>query len=174
LNPYSHFSLPAWDHFLVWLSTSDLRLWLYQFQDADRFVIFIHVVAAALLFGGIFVVDLRLLGLVRALSDAALMRLVLPGVMASAGAALLSGILLLLFNPIAVGVHTFFLPKMALILLGFINAAVFHRLAPAQDGAWPRRAGAIVSIVIWSGVFFCATLNETERIGSSVASSQHN
>jgi hypothetical protein len=94
------------------------------------------------------------------------MQLVLPGVMVSAGAALASGVLLLLFNPIAVGVHTFFLPKMGLILLGLINAAAFHRLAPAVDGAWPRRAGAIASILLWSAVFLCATLNETERIGS--------
>lgn len=166
MNPYSPFSVPAWDNFLIWLSTSDFRLWLYQFQDADRFLIFVHLTAAALLFGGIFVVDLRLLGFVRTLSDAALMRLVLPGVKAGAVAALLSGIILLLFNPIAVGVHTFFLPKMALIVLGFANALLFHRVARAGDRPRRRQAAAILSILLWSGVFLCSTFNVTERIGS--------
>jgi hypothetical protein len=87
---------------------------------------------------------------------------------------MITGVVLLLFDPIAVGIHTFFLPKMALILLGAANALAFHRFIKldAADAGKPtaRFAGAI-SIALWSAVFLCAALNATERISSSAHAS---
>ncbi len=171
MNPYTHFSIPAFDNFLVWLSTTDLRMWLYQYEDVDRLLVFVHIAAAAMLFGVILMVDLRLMGFAKRLVLKDLADLALPWAIAGGVIAMSTGIVLLLFDPIAVGIHTFFLPKMALILLGLINALAFHRVV-RLDGVEARavraRFAGALSLALWTGVFLCASMNATERISASV------
>lgn len=174
MNPYGDFSVPAFDRFLIWLSATDLRLFFYRFEDWDWLFVFAHVASAAVLLGAILVVDLRLMGVMRSLELKKLAALALPWAGVSAGVAIVTGVVLLLFDPIAVGVHSYFLLKMALIVLGLINALAFHRLtrieaADARAGA-ARFAGAL-SVALWTGVFLCASLNATERIESSASAS---
>lgn len=174
MNPYSHFSVPAFDQFLVWLSATDLRLFFLQFEAADGFVRFVHVLAAGTLFGAILLLDLKLIGRIRRIGVHDLASVVIPWAVTGGVVAMMTGVVLLLFDPIAVGVHTFFLPKMALIAAGIVNALAFHRfvrLGQSADGepAPPLRAGAAaLSIALWAGVFLCAALNGSERISSSV------
>lgn len=176
MNPYTHFSIPAFDNFLIWLSTTDLRLWLYQFEDADRLLVFVHIAAAATLFGAILLVDLRLMGFARKLAAKDLADLALPWAIGGGVTAMITGVVLLLFDPIAVGIHTFFLPKMALIALGLVNALTFHRLV-RLDGLETRAAAArfagALSLALWAGVFLCAALNATERISATVHAAAH-
>lgn len=170
MNPYSDFSVPAFDAFLVWLSATELRAFFYRFEDFDWLFVFAHVASAAVLLGSILIVDLRILGVVREINLRKLAVLALPWSVGGAMLALVSGFVLLLFDPIAVGVHTYFLPKMGLIFLGLINALAFHRLATLDGAETPtprtRFAGAL-SIALWAGVFLCASLNSTERISST-------
>lgn len=171
MNPYTHFSIPAFDNFLIWLSTTDLRLWLYQYEGVDRFLVFVHIAAAAILFGAILLVDLRLIGFARKLAAKDLADLALPWAIAGGVTAMLTGLVLLMFDPIAVGIHTFFLPKMALIALGVANALAFHRfvhLDSIDSNARRARFAGSLSLALWTGVFLCAALNATERISASV------
>lgn len=170
MNPYSDFSVPAFDAFLLWLSATELRAFFYRFEDFDWFFVFAHVAAAAVLLGSILIVDLRIIGVMREINLRKLAALALPWSIGAALIALASGVVLLLFDPIAVGIHTYFLPKMGLILLGLLNALAFHRLVKLDNAEVPtaraRFAGAL-SIALWAGVFLCATLNATERISST-------
>ncbi len=170
MNPYSDFSLPAFDAFLLWLSATDLRVFFYRFEDFDWLFVFTHVSAAAVLLGSILIVDLRIIGVMREINLRKLAVLALPWSIGGATIALLSGFVLLMFDPIAVGVHTYFLPKMVLILLGLANALAFHLFFNLERAETPtgrtRFAGAI-SIALWAGVFLCASLNSTERISST-------
>ena len=172
MNPYSHFTIPAFDRFLVWLSASDLRLFFLQWEASDGVVRFVHVLAAGTLFGAILLMDLKLLGRVTQIGVNDMAALTIPWAIAGGVLAILTGLVLLLFDPIAVGVHTFFLPKMALIVLGIANAAAFHRFVRLEGSGQRRRiasgAGAL-SIALWAGVFLCAALNGSERITSAVA-----
>lgn len=167
MNPYSDFSVPAFDRFLIWLSTTDARFFLYRFEDWDWLFVFLHVASAGILFGAILIVDVRLIGMMRRVDVRQLASLALPWAIGGGVVAVLSGIVLLLFDPVAVGVHTYFLPKMALILLGLINALAFHRLTrleSADDRKVSSRVAGAISIALWAGVFLCASLNSTERI----------
>ncbi|MBK8542830.1 MAG: hypothetical protein IPL62_04195 [Caulobacteraceae bacterium] len=170
MNPYSDFSVPWFDAFLLWLSATELRAFFYRFEDFDWLFVFAHVASAAVLLGSILIVDLRIIGLMREINLRKLAVLALPWSIGGAIIALLSGTVLLLFDPIAVGVHTYFLPKMGLILLGLLNALAFHHFTNLEAAETPttraRFAGAL-SIALWAGVFLCATLNGTERISSS-------
>src|SRR5262249_41425220 len=105
MNPYGDFSVPAFDRFLIWLSTTDARLFFYRFEDWDWLFVFLHVASAAILFGAILIVDLRLIGVMRKLDVKQLAALALPWAIGAAGVAVASGVVLLLFDPIAVGVH---------------------------------------------------------------------
>lgn len=170
MNPYSDFSVPAFDAFLIWLSSTELRLFFYRFEDFDWLFIFAHVLSAAVLFGAILIVDLRIIGVMRELDVQKLAKLALPWAIGATIVALSSGVVLLLFDPIAVGVHSYFLLKMALILLGLANALGFHWLV-RLDGISSKRLAPVmgaVSIALWAGVFLCATLNGAERISSTV------
>ncbi len=170
MNPYSDFSVPAFDAFLLWLSATELRVFFYRFEDFDWLLVFAHVCSAAVLLGSILIVDLRIIGVMREINLRKLATLTLPWSIGGALVALASGIVLLLFDPIAVGVHTYFLPKMGLILLGLINALAFHTFVNLDAADTPsargRFAGAL-SIALWAGVFLCASLNATERISST-------
>lgn len=170
MNPYSDFSVPWFDAFLLWLSATDLRVFFYRFEDFDWLFVFAHVASAAVLFGSILIVDLRIIGVMREINLRKLARLALPWSIGGTIIALSSGIVLLLFDPIAVGVHTYFLPKMALILLGLLNAVAFHyfvKLDVAETSTAGARFAGALSIALWAGVFLCATLNGTERISST-------
>ncbi len=178
MNPYSHFSIAEFDRFLVWLATSDLRLFFYRAEGWDPFVVFLHVLGASVLFGAILLMDLRLIGRARQLGVHELAALAVPWAMGGAALALITGIVLLLFDPIAVGIHTFFLPKMALIVLGLANALLFHRFAGLDTVDAPRgqlraRISGVASIAVWMAVFLCAALNARERISSSSAVAEH-
>lgn len=175
MNPYSHFSVPAFDQFLVWLSATDLRLFFLQWEAADGFVRFLHVLGAGTLFGAILLMDLKLLGRVARIDARDLATLTIPWAVAGGSVAILTGIVLLLFDPIAVGVHTFFLPKMGLIALGIANAFAFHAFVGMDERARrPRLAGSAgaLSIALWAGVFLCAALNGSERISSSIGATR--
>jgi hypothetical protein len=174
MNPYGGPHSPAFDDFLIWLSTTPLRLFFYRFEDFDWLIVFAHVASAAVLFGAILIVDLRLMGVMRKLEPGSLAKLALPWAVGGALTALASGFILLMFDPIAVGVHTYFLPKMLLIVLGLGNAVLFHRvvrLEAVDTRSLSARFAGALSIALWTGVFLCATLNGTERIGSAAHAS---
>jgi len=174
MNPYSDFDVPALDAFLLWLSGTDLRLFFYRFEHFDWLFVFLHVASAAVLLGAILIVDLRIIGVMRGLELKKLAALALPWAVGGAGVALTSGVVLLMFDPIAVGVHTYFLPKMGLIVLGLVNALAFHSAVRLERAETPRvgaRVAGALSIALWVGVFLCASLNATERIASTTHAS---
>jgi hypothetical protein len=105
----------------------------------------VHLVGVALFFGSIFLLDLRLLGLmpqvVAGSADRFLLRISLPAF------ALLAASGLLLFIPSAdrYAASPVFLVKMGAIVLGGLNALVLH-IASRQ------RLAASASILLWIAV----------------------
>ena len=126
----------------------------------------IHIASLALLFGSIVIVDLRLLGLGRAIPLMALLRFALPWSLAGFVLAATTGLLMFSAHPGEFLTQPVFLLKMGLILAGGINAALLHKgplraLADAPvDRPMPRRirAAAGLSILMWLGVIACGRL----------------
>ena len=64
-----------------------------------------------------------------------------------------------------VGSHAYFAPKLVLIALGLANALLFHRttylqaLAAEKTLPFAARAAGAVSLVIWTAVVVCSSLN---------------
>ncbi|MCW5576890.1 MAG: hypothetical protein KIT13_12415, partial [Burkholderiales bacterium] len=110
-------------------------LWLYPVVEI------VHIVGFVVLVGGIVVLDLRLLGLSKALPVRLLARHVLPW---SIGALLLivpSGLLMFIAHAGDLVGNTAFIVKMVLLLCAGANAAAFHPGAFRGAGAGDSGAG---------------------------------
>jgi len=122
-----------------------------------------HLIALALLFGSLMVVDLRILGASRHMSLQQLARHALPWTLIAFAMAAVSGVLLFVAHAADLVGNSAFLLKLGLICLGGINASLFHFGPYARVSAWdvssPAPASARllagVSMVIWMSVIVC-------------------
>ena len=143
-----------------------MRQWLWLYPAVET----IHIIGIALLFGSIAVLDLRLLGVSRALPVRTLARHTLPW---SVGAFLLivpSGLCMFVAHASEFITSPVFAIKMCLILAAFTNAALFHAITFRTADVWDsdamrplgpppsaRIAGA-VSLLLWISVIACGRL----------------
>jgi hypothetical protein len=148
------------------LASLDSRAFHYALQPVHHLVRLAHLVAMALFFGAIAALDLRLIGRRAATPLDAMAAELLPLVHAAFAITLASGIALFLYDPVHVGRHAYFVPKLLLLLAGLLNAAAFHSggnaLARACAPRMPLRArlAGALSLALWLGVIVCAALNE--------------
>jgi hypothetical protein len=127
----------------------------------------VHLLGAALLFGSLAMLDLRLLGLSRAIPVRALSRHVLPWSAVALLVVVASGIALFLAHARDFIASPLFAVKMALILAALVNAGVLHavtlRTADVWDSAEMRnlrpppsaRIAGVLSLVLWASVIAC-------------------
>lgn len=124
----------------------------------------IHVLAITLVVGSIAIVDLRLLGL--ASRRRAVTRLtgeVLPITWLAFVVAVITGLALFSSNAVKYSHNTFFLAKMALLVLAGLNMIVFHFITSRDIQRWDespavpggvRLAGAF-SLTLWIAIIVC-------------------
>lgn len=115
----------------------------------------VHLIGLSSLFGGLLLLELRLLGWQRVLEVRALTRLVVPVALGGFALCLVSGVAMFASQPDELWVNNAFRLKMLLIVLAGVNAAWFHaRLAPeTPDGR--VRLQALASLVLWVAVIVC-------------------
>ncbi len=143
------------------LKASSLSEWMRGSLRALPVIESIHVMAVAVVFGTIAIIDLRLLGL----RDASrpftrVFRELLPYTWAAFGVAAVTGVLMFLPNATTYVVNTAFGLKLASLALAGVNMAVFEftllRSVAAWDTANPvparARAAGAVSLLIWTAV----------------------
>src|SRR5258707_15310293 len=119
---YSPYGIYLPTEFLVWLSSSAFRLYVYRLQEFHALFRLAHILSMAVFFGSILLLDLRLIGLSRDLALRQLAPHILPWTYVSFAVVMVSGVVLFLFDPIQIASHTWFLPKLLLILAGMLNA----------------------------------------------------
>ena len=159
-HPFAYLRLP-----FDLLAALDSRGFHYALQPYHHLVRMLHVLTVAAFFGGIMQLDLRLMGWRATVPLRAFAEHVLPWLYALFGAAVVTGLALFFYDPIGVGSHGYFVPKLIFLALGLANAAIFHRTgyvaALASQSRLPtsaRVAGA-VSLATWAIVMVCASLN---------------
>lgn len=148
---------------LTAIATSEPRLWMYGSDVTHGILRFLHLIGAAGFVGTVIPLNLAQLGWLK-LGEARPLRLVLE---VSFWLAVVTGVALFVMDPIATGLHTMFLPKLVLVVLGYLAAK------------WPRGAGArpfrrpvfaASSLAVWLLVMGCSTWNRIEhpRVPASV------
>lgn len=156
----------GWPHLpvnaLVWLATTNLRLWFYGQRSLYGAVRFLHLVGMAGFLGMLLLIEVKRLGFFR---DSSLQSARLPVVTLmnwAFGLTVLSGVALFLYDPIGVGLHTMFLPKLVLITLGLFHAYGVER-TPLMKNQTLRRLSAGVALTVWLSVMAASTWNAVER-----------
>lgn len=148
---------------LTALATSDLRLAVYAMRGLYGVVRFLHLVGMASFVGMVVMLDLRGLGLFPpAALDAVRMRLATV-LSVSFWIVIATGAALFLRDPVGMGLHSMFLPKLLLVLLGYTHARVIRRLGWMRRSTATRRAGAAASLIVWLLVIGASTWNHVER-----------
>lgn len=126
----------------------------------------IHVVTYGTFFGGMMMLDFRLLGLGRFISSQQTMRYILNVVLIAFALAVTSGIVFFFVTPWEYPVNPIFQYKMLLIILAGINALWMHKYLLADIQQWDMnvlpplkvRVSAFISICLWVGVVACGRL----------------
>ena len=147
------------------IQDSGIAEWMRTSVKAMPIVESIHVLAAATVFGTIFIVDLRLLGLPNLkrsftrISDE-MLRLT----WGAFGTALITGALMFAANANTYYGNTAFRLKMLALLLAGCNMAIFQLVTFRAVGTWDAaqrpppaaRLAGVLSILVWITVIFFA------------------
>ncbi len=156
----------GWPHlpvdFLVALATSGLRLALYGVRPLYGGLRFLHLLGMAGFLGMLLLIEVKRLGLFASASIQSARLPVVRLMNLAFALTVATGIALFLYDPIGVGLHTMFLPKLLLISLGLLHAHVIER-TPAMRYPSLKRASAAAALAIWVLVIGCSTWNAVER-----------
>jgi hypothetical protein len=150
----------------IWLEATRLSRalraspWLYPGVEI------IHILGFSLLVGAIALFDVRLLGASRRLPVTLLGRHLRRGSLAGALLAIPSGLLLFSANPRELSNSPLFGLKLACIVLGALNAFVFHTVVYRSVASWDvhevapgvARWHAALSLAIWTTTIGCGRL----------------
>jgi len=135
-------------------------LWLYPSVEI------VHIIGFVTLVGSIIVLDLRLLGLSKALPVRVLARHTLPWSIGALALIVPSGLLMFITHAGDFVSNTAFIIKMSLLFCAGINAAVFHAGVFRSVAGWDSgvatpaaaKIHALLSLLIWIGVLACGRL----------------
>lgn len=131
---------------IVWLKTN-----AYAYPTLET----MHLIAIALVFGTVWIVDLRLLGVIRAIDARLLAKTLLPWTLAGFALALLTGLTMFTSRIGDFISNPAFILKMCLLLAAGANAAVLHARGALDDGNVITKTQAALSIAIWIAIIFC-------------------
>jgi hypothetical protein len=143
----------------------DWRPYHFAMQPYHYLLRTAHILSMALFFGGIGLLDLQLMGWLRAVPLKPFAEFVLPCLYLTFAVTAVTGVALFLYDPLFAGSRAYWTPKLIAIALALANAALFNRTnfiaAPAPDGQMPRsaRLAGALSLIFWSAALVFACLN---------------
>jgi hypothetical protein len=147
---------------LIAMDNRDLHFALQPYHFIIRAL---HVLSVGAFFGGIVVLDLRLMGVRATAPLQGFVEHTIPWLYLTFAIAFVTGVILFLYDPLHVGSHAYFTLKLLFTFLGLINALIFHRwmLGDALRASikMPRSAkiGGAISLALWVTVMLAASLN---------------
>ncbi len=142
----------------------DNRTFHFAIQPYHYIIRIAHILSMGAFFGGIIFLDLRLMGVKSRVGIDDLSEQFMLWIYIFFAITVITGIPLFLFDPVHVGSHAYFAPKLVLLVLGLANAALFNkliapRLAAGESTPWQARLAGTLSVLIWTGVVICSSMN---------------
>jgi hypothetical protein len=147
------------------LIAMDYRPLHFAMQPYHFVIRLVHVLAMGLFFGGIALLDLRLMGFRPVIPLKSFAYFYKPSHYWSFVVTVVTGVALFAYDPVHVGSHAYFAPKLLLLVLALVNAAILHRpgylrsLAGRADLPMAARVAGALSLLFWTGVTVCSSLN---------------
>ncbi len=115
----------------------------------------LHIAAIGIVFGTMWIVDLRLMGLMARLDVNDLAKSVLPWTLFGFLLAMLTGLTMFVTQIGALINNPMFIAKISLLFVAGTNAAILHARGPLDADNRLTRFQAILSLLIWIAVIFC-------------------
>jgi hypothetical protein len=150
--------------FAVWLDSTAWSTRLHESYYMYNWIETTHVLTLMISLGLLFVIDLRMLGLVLPQVPATVIarRLQWP-MLFGFTIMIMTGLLLVYAIPVRSVQSLWLRIKVVLLIAAFINALIFHLQMKKADSLWevesraplPLRIGAILSLAVWSLVVIC-------------------
>ncbi len=131
---------------ILWLKTN-----AYAYPTLET----LHLIAIAIVFGTLWIVDLRLLGVIRAIDARLLAQTLLPWTLAGFALALLTGLTMFMSRIGDLIGNPAFNIKMGLLCIAGANAGVLHARGALDAASTLSRCQAALSIAIWIAIIFC-------------------
>jgi hypothetical protein len=149
---------------LIWLEATGLADWVRSSSVGYPLMITCHAIGMAVMVGLALILDARLLGRFAAIPYSALHRF--QGVAwLGFGINFVSGACLFTTQATSYVVHTIFMVKMALVILGAITAAMLQNSVGRDAAKWgPGAAPANVRFVAYLSIIFWVTAIVTGRL----------
>ena len=141
------------DSFLHWCQHLPLAEAIRNAAWAFPTVEIFHLFGLAMVFGSIFVLNLRLLG--AAMKDTPAAEItddLTPWTLTGLCIQVMTGPLLFITSPARFAGNTFFQYKLLLIALALVYHFAIHRRAAKGMGIIPAKASAILSMLSWIGI----------------------
>jgi hypothetical protein len=149
MNPAITQALHDWP-FAVWLRTSP-----FAYPGLET----LHIIALAIVFGSLWIVDMRLLGArwfgLQRIDCNVLAKAVLPWTLLAFTLAAASGSLMFLARASDLIGNTAFLVKICLLFTAVTNAAILHSRGVLDDNNRWTNAQALLSLALWIAIIFC-------------------
>jgi hypothetical protein len=123
----------------------------------------LHFIGLSLLLGVVFLVDLRVLGVIKGVSFASLHRL-LPWAALGFGVNVITGMMFFVGIPNQYIHNTSFYWKIAMVMIAGVNAVYFTlleepwALGPKEDAPVRIKIAAASAMVLWIGVLYCGSM----------------
>ena len=118
----------------------------------------LHIMGASVLFGGVVLLDLCVLGRCVNISLSNIRQLTLPLIGIGFILAIIGGVLLFLAQPLALFENNAVRIKLGLMVLAGVNALVFEYCYLKNQSGAIQKSLAIFSLMLWIGVFIFASL----------------
>ncbi|ASY68048.1 DUF6644 family protein [Sinorhizobium fredii] len=145
------------EEILAWIGTLPFALAIRRSATLYIFVNAAHILSIGIVIGAILPLDLRLIGLIRAVPVAVVGPFLSHAAAVGVALAAATGFCLFSVNPIEYVGNAAFLAKMTLLVLGVANAAILH-LSPQWRAAVKGgpislrvRLSAWLSLLTWTG-----------------------
>lgn len=163
--------------FAEWLSTTSLSVFI---QDHNAWTIpaiqSVHIVGIALVLGSVFMIDLRILGW--AGTDQTLRQTTNrfgPWLTGALWLMLITGLLMVVGEPVRELVTFSFWAKMALVVVGTLIALIFMRTLRKQEGHWEKtlvhrgsiKFMAIFTFLVWACIIILGRLIAYDHVWGS-------
>jgi hypothetical protein len=151
---------------LEWLEKSSWAVGIRQSLYLYPVLEIIHILGIVMLVGAAFLFDLRLLGFSKNLPVTGLAKHLLPWSQRGLILIIPSGLLLFITNAQTLGQDFTFWLKIALIVVGGLNAWIFHRFiynipsvaCEENELRGSSKLSALISISVWIAVVACGRL----------------
>jgi hypothetical protein len=144
-------SLTPLDALSQWAPIAALKANAYAYPALEV----IHIVAIAIVFGTLWIVDLRLLGAMRVLPLQTLANRILPWTLLGFAVAAASGLTMFATRAGDMVSNSAFLIKMILLMAAGTNAAILHARGALDERSALTRMQAVLSLAIWISVITC-------------------